>query len=182
MADEGSHATQSGNFALLLHPSAVPVLDIFRSRRELVITHDLTLVDEAEAELSDWTSIAFARSVVSEATLLAFSLSRERVLPMDFRVPGSRLTTADERRLMALVVIAGEDEHEGLKAEAAAALDIPAIGLASAAAANLASAIRQAGLQWPAFRLVHAPAVPVATPETLGPAPCADDAAFKFKS
>lgn len=182
MEDERSHATESGDFGLLLHPSAVPVLDILRSRRELVVTRDLTLVDDAEAELRPWTSSALARSVVSEATLLAFSLARERALPMDFRVPGSRLTTPDERRLMALVVIAGEEHDDGLKAEAASALGVPTVGLTSTAAANLASAIRDSGLQWPAFRLVHAPVRSVAAPDMPDPAPCVDDAAFKFKS
>ena len=62
-------------FALLLHPSSVPVVDVFRSKSELEFTHDLKLAHEAELELGGWTTAALSKAIISDAILLAFSLS-----------------------------------------------------------------------------------------------------------
>jgi hypothetical protein len=94
---------------------------------------------------------------------------------------GSRLTTSDERDLLVLVPIAGGEGGEELKAVAAGALGVPTLGLTTAAAANLALAIKESGLQWPAFRLVYAQQKAGEAASIPDPVPSMDDAAFKFK-
>lgn len=167
-------------FALLLHPSSVPVVDVFRSKSELEFTHDLKLAHEAELELGGWTTAALSKAIISDAILLAFSLSREREELLHYRQQGSRLTSADERRLIALVsaVLVGEEAM----ALAAATLGVPAGGLCSVAAANLASQIKQAGLPWPSLYALQEPIVRTSPEEKVVPPSGGDDAAFQFKS
>jgi hypothetical protein len=180
MTEAGSQEAAHSAFAVLLHPSSVPVVDVFRSKSELEFTHDLTLVQEAELELREWTSPALAKAVISDAILLAFSLSREREQPLDYRPQGSRLTSADERRLIALVSAFWISDAP--EASVAAALGVPADGLASSAAANLASQIQQAGLLWPSLDILREPVVQSSPEDGSVSVPCGDDAAFKFKT
>jgi hypothetical protein len=176
MTDPGRREVSQTSFALLLHPSSVPVVDVFRSKTELEVTHDLALAQEAELELGAWTTAALSKAIISDAILLAFSLSRERKQPLEYRPQGSRLTSPDERRLIALVSAVGADE--AATALAAATLGVPAGGLCGAAAENLASQIKQAGLHWPSLEALREPVVE----SSLEPAPCGDDAAFRFNS
>jgi hypothetical protein len=168
--------------SVLLHPSVVPVLDLFRSTSELEPAHDLAALAQAERELNRWTSSALARAIVSDATLLAFAVARERSQPFTYQVPGSRRMSADERNLIALVGAARAWGRRTAIEEAATALGLPREGASIPAAEHLSSRIEQAGLPWPAWDLVGG----LASIRSQGDQPMllasADDAAFRFKT
>ena len=130
-------------------------------------------------ELGGWTTAALSKAIISDAILLAFSLSREREELLHYRQQGSRLTSADERRLIALVsaVLVGEEAM----ALAAATLGVPAGGLCSGGGGQPRVA-DQAGGPAVALALRATGARPSTSPKKVVPPSGGDDAAFQFKS
>ncbi len=123
MVEASSSPTAPGAVAILLHPSIVPVVDVFRSLSSLEDQYDLALLDGPEQGLAIYTQPEAAKGIVSDALLLAFGLRRERAAPMGYGPCGSRRGTLDEYRLMAL--LSATYWHDFILAsEAAAALDI----------------------------------------------------------
>lgn len=170
-------------FSVLLHPSVVPVLDLFRSKAEPEGAHHPALRADVERELGRWTSPLLARAIASNALLLALSLSREMRNPLTFQAAGSRRTSVGEQRLLALVSASRRGERRTAIEEAAAGIDVPADGISCSAAEILISQLDLAGLLWPAFEVVRGavgPAHPVEGPSD--PVSPADDAAFRFKT
>lgn len=92
-----------GPIAVLFHPSAVPIIDVFRSLGSLEDQYDLALLDGPERALAAYTAPDTAKGIVSDALLLAFALTRQRGRPFSHRPLGSRHGTADEYCLMTLI-------------------------------------------------------------------------------
>ena len=142
--------------AVLFSPDAVQIIDIFRSLGDFEETYDIDALDRIEATLACVLNRDDAKSVVSDALLLAFGLRRERREALDFAPVGSRRGTLDEYRLLALIG-ASHVQDEGTVSDAVAALDIirawPLVALAS----DIARRLEAAGLtlQCPDRRLLR---------------------------
>ena len=89
--------------AVLLHPSMVPVLDVFRSLDSLDDHYDLALLDAPEQALANYTTAETAKGIVSDLLLLAFSMTRQRGRPFSHRPLGSRHGSIDEYCLLVLI-------------------------------------------------------------------------------
>lgn len=89
--------------AVLFHPTAVPVMDVFRSIGSLDDQYDLTLLDGPEEMLSAYLRSGSAKSIVSDALLLAFALTRQRGSPFRHRPLGSRHGSLEEYCLMVVI-------------------------------------------------------------------------------
>lgn len=109
--------------AVLFHPSTVPVIDVFRSLNRLEEQYDLALLDGPERALAAYTQPEAAKGIVSDALLMAFSLTRQRGKPFCHRPFGSRHGSVDEYCLMTLIGSSRSPESE-LHLEAAAALGV----------------------------------------------------------
>jgi hypothetical protein len=129
--------------AVLFAPHVVAVIDIFRALGDFEDHYDIATLDDLEASLARGMSPDIAKSIVSDALLLAFSLRRERREPLAFAPVRSRRGTLDEYRLLALIA-AGYWNEPDLAAQAASALNIvhhkPALSLASDIAKRLDAA------------------------------------------
>lgn len=167
---------------MLLHPSLVPVLDMLRTGGDLDLAQENPLLEEADEERAGCTSPGLAAAILSEVTLLRFSLARERTIPLNYETVGSRRTTADEQGLLVLIGAFRKVNSSGPVEFAAAAMGVPPDGFTCMTAANLASKIEQAGLPWPA--LGRGQISPGPRPDGDAPVPLAppDDAAFKFRT
>ncbi|WP_201830562.1 hypothetical protein [Microvirga zambiensis] len=113
----------SERVAVLLHPSMVPVIDVFRSLNSLDDHYDLALLDAPEQALSQYTTPETARAIVSDMLLLAFSLTRQRDRAFSHRPLGSRHSSLDEYCLLALIG-SSRNPVSDVALEAAAELDV----------------------------------------------------------
>lgn len=123
MVEASSFPAAPASVAVLFHPSAVPVLDVFRSLDRLDDQYDLVLLDEPERALATYTTPEAAKGIISDALLLAFALTRQRGKPFSYQSRGSRHGSMDEYCLMTLI---GASRFPGsdLSLEAAAALGL----------------------------------------------------------
>ena len=147
------HPFHSGSVAVLLHPSMVPVVDVFRSLGSLEDQYDLALLDGPEQALAAYTQPEAAKGIVSDALLLAFALTRQRGRPFSHKPVGSRHGSMDEYCLLAMIG-SSRNPASGVAAEAAALLEIVSLDFMSALAGEL---VRQMDLGSLAF---EPPALP----------------------
>jgi hypothetical protein len=126
MVEASSSPTAPGAVAILLHPSIVPVVDVFRSLSSLEDQYDLALLDGPEQGLAIYTQPEAAKGIVSDALLLAFALTRQRGRPFSHRPVGSRHGSMDEYCLLALIC-AARNTASDLAREAAAFLNVESI-------------------------------------------------------
>lgn len=122
---------------VLFHPSAVPVVDVFRSIGSLDDQYDLALLDGPEHLLSSYVDPTAAKGIVSDALLLAFALTRQRGRAFGHRPLRSRQGSPDEYCLMALIG-AGRQPNSDVAREASAILGVSPVDLLSALAGELA--------------------------------------------
>ncbi|MEE1654790.1 hypothetical protein VB618_01170 [Microvirga sp. CF3062] len=139
--------------AVLLHPSTVPVIDVFRSLNRLEDQYDLAMLDGPEQVLATYTQPETAKGIVSDALLLAFALTRQRGRPFIHRPVGSRHGSLDEYTLLTLIG-ASRDPSSELALEAARYLDIVSLDFMSALAGDL---VRQIDLGAVAFEVPSLP-------------------------
>jgi hypothetical protein len=127
MVEASSYPATSGSIAFLLHPSMVPVIDVFRSLSSLEDQYDLSLLDGPEQGLTVYTQPEAAKGIVSDALLLAFALTRQRGgRPFLHRPLGSRHGSVDEYCLLALMGSLGHAAAD-VALEAAAYLDVASL-------------------------------------------------------
>jgi hypothetical protein len=127
MVEVSSCSATSGTIAFLLHPSIVPVIDVFRSLSSLEDQYDLSLLDGPEQGLAVYTQPEAAKGIVSDALLLAFALTRQRRgRPFFHRPLGSRHGSVDEYCLLALMGSLGHAAAD-VALEAAAYLDVASL-------------------------------------------------------
>jgi len=139
--------------AVLLHPSTVPVIDVFRSLNRLEDQYDLAMLDGPEQALATYTQPETAKGIVSDALLLAFALTRQRGRPFIHRPVGSRHGSLDEYSLLTLIG-ASRDPSSAVALEAARHLDIVSLDFMSALAGDL---VRQMDLGAVAFDVPDLP-------------------------
>ncbi|QRM28245.1 hypothetical protein [Microvirga sp. VF16] len=142
MVEVSSYSSAPGSVAFLLHPSTVPVIDVFRSLSSLDDQYDLSLLDGPEQALATYTKPETAKGIVSDALLLAFALTRQRGRPFSHRPIGSRHGSLDEYCLLTLLSSARNPASD-VAIEAAAFLDIVSLDFMVALAGDL---IRQMDL------------------------------------
>jgi hypothetical protein len=159
---------QDNPIGVLFPPDAVPVIDIFRALGDFEDHYDIAALDLLERNLLSLMSPDAAKSVVSDALLLAFSLRRERPEPLSYAPIRSRRGTLDEYRLLALLGAASCQDPD-LAADAAAALKIVHARPILALAADIARRLRAAGVELdaPDLRLLR-DAAPVRAVEVTG--------------
>jgi hypothetical protein len=109
--------------AVLFHPSAVPVVDVFRSLNSLSDDYDLAFLDEMEQGLARFVCAETAKGIVSDMLLLAFALTRQRGRAFLHRPLKSRCGSLDEYCLVTLMV-SSQGWASSLADEAASALGI----------------------------------------------------------
>jgi hypothetical protein len=136
MAEAFSYHPVQSSVEVLFHPSAVPVIDVFRSLGRLEDQYDLALLDEPEQALAAYTSPEAAKGIVSDALLLAFALTRQRGRPFVHRPLRSRHGSIDEYCLLALIGSSRNPASE-VALEAAALLEIVSLDFMSALAGEL---------------------------------------------
>lgn len=136
MVDAFSRPTTSGPVAVLLHPSTVPVLDVFRSLSLLEDQYDLALLDAPEQALAAYTQPEAAKGIISDALLLAFALTRQRGRAFAHRPVGSRHGSMDEYCLLALLSSARSPASD-VAVEAAAILEVVSLDFMAALAGEL---------------------------------------------
>lgn len=139
--------------AVLLHPSVVPVIDVFRSLNRLEDQYDLAMLDGPEQALAAYTQPDTAKEIVSDALLLAFALTRQRGRSFIHSPVGSRHGSLDEYSLLALIG-ASRDPSSEVALEAARYLDIVSLDFMSALAGGL---VRQIDLGAVAFEVPELP-------------------------
>lgn len=122
--------------AVLLHPSAVPVIDVFRSLGSLEDQYDLALLDNPEASLTRFLDAGAAKGIVSDALLIAFALTRQRGRPFNFRPLGSRSSSVDEYCLLAMIAASRRPGQE-VTQEAASVLDVGSLDFLTALAGEI---------------------------------------------
>ncbi|MCG7392477.1 hypothetical protein MHY87_06125 [Microvirga sp. ACRRW] len=137
MSEVFPHSVQPDPIAVLFHPSAVPVLDVFRSIGSLDDQYDLSLLDAPEQALSSFVEPAAAKGIVSDALLLAFALTRQRGRAFNHRQVRSRHGSFDEYCLMALIG-ASRQPGSDVAREASVFLEVSPLDLLSALAGELA--------------------------------------------
>lgn len=137
MAEASLISIANDPVAILFHPSAVPVVDVFRSIGSLEDEYDLALLDGPEHLLSAYVDPTTAKGIVSDALLLAFALTRQRGGAFGHRPLRSRLGTLDEYCLMALIGSSRQATTEVAR-EASAVLGVSPLDLLSALAGELA--------------------------------------------
>ncbi|WP_262270920.1 hypothetical protein [Microvirga yunnanensis] len=120
----GSNAPRA--VAVLLHPSIVPVIDVFRSLDLLEDQYDLALLDGPEQGLTAYTGQEAAKGIVSDALLLAFALTRQPGGPFAYRPVGSRHGSLDEFCLLTLIA-SSRNLGSDLAVEAASLLDVASL-------------------------------------------------------
>jgi hypothetical protein len=123
MVEAFSSSAAPGSVAFLLHPSMVPVIDVFRSLSSLEDQYDLALLDGPEQRLGAFTRPETAKAIVSDALLLAFSMTRQRGRPFLHRPVGSRHGSMDEYCLLTLIGSSRSGTSD-VAQEAAAWLDV----------------------------------------------------------
>ena len=136
MVEAFSHPFQSSSVAVLLHPSTVPVVDVFRSLSRLEDQYDLAMLDGPEQALAAYTQPEAAKSIISDALLLAFALTRQRGRPFVYRPLGSRHGSMDEYCLLTMIG-ASRDLSSGVALEAARILEIESLDFMAALAGEM---------------------------------------------
>jgi hypothetical protein len=131
-----SHPFPSSSVAVLLHPSTVPVIDVFRSLSRLEDQYDLAMLDGSEQALAAYTQPDVAKSIISDALLLAFALTRQRGRPFVYRPLGSRHGSMDEYCLLTMIG-ASRDPSSGVALEAARLLEIESLDFMAALAGEM---------------------------------------------
>lgn len=126
MVEVSSYSPAPGTVAFLLHPSVVPVIDVFRSLNSLEDQYDLALLDGPERGLTAYVRPEAAKGIVSDALLLAFALTRQRGRPFDLRPLGSRHGSVDEYCLLALIGSSGNAVSD-VAVESASFLDVKSL-------------------------------------------------------
>jgi hypothetical protein len=149
MVEVSSIPFAPGPVAVLLHPSVVPVIDVFRSLNRLEDQYDLAMLDGPEQALSTYTQAETAKGIVSDALLLAFALTRQRGRSFIHRPVGSRHGSLDEYSLLTLIG-ASRDPSSEVALEAARYLDIVSLDFMAALAGDL---VRQIDLGAVAFEV-----------------------------
>ncbi|MBM1170994.1 hypothetical protein [Microvirga arabica] len=153
MVDALSYPSATNPVAILLHPSTVPVIDVFRSLNRLEDQYDLAMLDGPEQALATYTQPETAKGIVSDALLLAFAMTRQRGRPFVHRPVGSRYGSLDEYCLLTLIG-ASRDHASGVALEAARYLEIVSLDFMSALAGDL---VRQIDLGAVAFEVPSLP-------------------------
>ena len=153
MVQSSSYPFVVGSVAVLLHPSAVPVIDVFRSLNRLEDQYDLAMLDGPEQALATYTQPETAKGIVSDALLLAFALTRQRGRPFVHKPVGSRHGSLDEYCLLTLIG-ASRDLGSGVANEAARYLEIVSLDFMTALAGDL---VRQIDLGSVAFEIPSLP-------------------------
>jgi hypothetical protein len=136
MVEASSYLAALESVAVLLHPSMVPVIDVFRSLSSLEDQYDLSLLDGPEQALAAYTQPEAAKGIVSDALLLAFALTRQRGRPFSHRPLESRHGSMDEYCLLALIATSRKPAS-GVAVEAAALLEIVSLDFMTALAGEL---------------------------------------------
>jgi hypothetical protein len=149
MVDALSYPSEAGSVAVLLHPSTVPVIDVFRSLNRLEDQYDLALLDAPEQALAVYTQPEAAKGIVSDALLLAFALTRQRGRPFVHGRLGSRHASLDEYGLLTLIG-ASRDPSSSVAVEAARLLEIVSLDFMSALTGEM---VRQFDLGTLAFEI-----------------------------
>jgi hypothetical protein len=134
-----------GPVFVLLHPNAVPVVDIFRCISRFEDRYDLAILDGPEEALLGLTRPDAAKAIVSDALLLAFALDRQRSRKLCHAPLKSRRGSMDEYCLLALIGASCVPDSE-LAFEASAALGIASLDLVTSLASDLVRQIDLAGL------------------------------------
>jgi hypothetical protein len=143
----------SNPVAVLLHPSTVPVIDVFRSLSRLEDQYDLAMLDGPEQALATYTQSETAKGIVSDALLLAFALTRQRGRPFIHRPVGSRHGSLDEYSVLTLIGASREPSSE-VALEAARYLEIVSLDFMAALAGEL---VRQIDIGTVAFEVPDLP-------------------------
>jgi hypothetical protein len=150
MAEAFLNSIGHDSVAVLFHPSAVPVMDVFRSIGSLEDQYDLTLLDGPEETLSAYLQPGSAKGIVSDTLLLAFALTRQRGSTFHHRPLRSRHGSLEEYCLM---VVIGSARQPGLEVarEAAAILGVSPLplDLVSALGGELARQIHLGAIVFP---------------------------------
>lgn len=136
MLEARHDSARSGPVSILLHPSTVPVLDVFRSLSCLEDQYDLALLDRPERALASFARPEMVKAIVSDALLFAFALTRQRGRPLCHRPLASRHGSLDEYCLVALIG-AARVPHSDLAFEVATALEVESTDLIISMAADL---------------------------------------------
>ncbi|WP_196269951.1 hypothetical protein [Microvirga alba] len=111
--------------------------------RRLEDRYDLTLLNGPEEALTRLTGAEAARTIVSDALLLAFCLARQqRRSPLSHQPPGSRRGTIDEYCLVTLLGASRYGDSE-LAREAARALGLSSIEVAASLVVDLVRQIER---------------------------------------
>jgi hypothetical protein len=103
--------TVTSELQVLLSPAATLIVDIFRSLDRFEEHYDLDTLDDLEGRLCGLTGMESAKSLVSDALLLAFAFRSEQPDGLAMNNLGSRRATADEFRLYGLIAAAGSRDH-----------------------------------------------------------------------
>lgn len=136
MADAQLPLAASNPVAVLFHPSIVPVIDVFRCLNRLEDQYDLCLLDGPEQALAAYTRPEAAKSIISDALLLAFALTRQRGRPFAYRPVGSRHASLDEYCLISLIGSSRNPDSPVVR-EAAQCLEIISLDFMTALAGEL---------------------------------------------
>jgi hypothetical protein len=134
-----------GQVSVLLHPSTVPIIGIFRSFSSLEDQYDLTSLDAPEQTLALYTRPEAAKAIISDALLFAFALARQRAAPLSYKPLNSRQASMDEYCLLTLISSSRMPDSE-LTFEAATALGVASLGFMASLAADLVRQIDLAGM------------------------------------
>lgn len=150
MTEASLNSIGNDSVAVLFHPSAVPVMDVFRSIGSLEDQYDLTLLDGPEEMLSAYLQAGSAKGIVSDTLLLAFALTRQRGSTFHHRPLRSRHGSLEEYCLM---IVIGSARQPGLEVarEAAAILGVSPLplDLVSALGGELARQIDLGAIVFP---------------------------------
>lgn len=128
MAEAFWFPTEQTCASVLLHPSAVPIIDVFRAIDGLEDHFDLALLEEPEKALATYLRPPSAKSVMADLLLLAFTLAQQQKRAFEHKPIGSRHASRDEYCLMAMIGAAHQCSLEVSK-EASAMLSISCVNL-----------------------------------------------------
>lgn len=148
MTEASSILIANNPVTVLFHPSAVPVIDVFRSIDSLEDQYDLALLDGPEYMLSSFIDPASAKGIVSDALLLAFALTRQRGSAFGYCPLRSRQGSVDEYCLMVLIASARQ-QHSELAREASAILGVSPLDLLSSLAGELSRQLDRGTIVFP---------------------------------
>lgn len=158
MTEPSLFSSKRDSIAVLLHPSVVPIIDVFRSIGSLDDQYDLALLDGPEEALAPYAQASSAKGIVSDALLLAFALTRQRGSAFEHRPLRSRHASRDEYCLMALIGASRQPGSEVAR-EASAILRVSPFELLAALVGELARHIDLGVITFPTPSLTEFRAV-----------------------